>query len=100
MMLFGAMFLVQLERPQERSGGRSEKAFFVRDAVAVAGKVDTKDVLAIEDKVAFLFHAQCIVHSVPFLLLPGFTLGSRSIGGVLGECLGNENGGEKGEENM
>jgi hypothetical protein len=51
--------------------------------------VDTKDVLAIEDKVAFLFHAQCIVHPVPFLLLPGLPLWSRSIRGVLGECLEN-----------
>ena len=99
-MLFGTVFLIQLELPQEGTRGGSEKAFFEGNAIAVAGQVDTKDVLAIEDKVAFFFHPQCVVHPVPFLLLPGLTLWSRSIRGILGKCLGDENGGAKGEENM
>src|ERR1700733_12570972 len=100
MMLFGAVFLVQFELPQDGAGGGSEKAFFIGDAIAVAGQVDTKDVLTIKDKVAFFFHAECVVHPIPLLLLFRLTLGGRGIGSILGKCLENEDGGRKGEENM
>jgi hypothetical protein len=56
--------------------------------------------LSIEDKVAFFLHPKRVVHPFPFLLLSGLALRSRCIGGILGECLGDENRGAKGEENM
>jgi hypothetical protein len=64
--------------------------------------VDAKDVLAIEDQIAFFFHAQRVVHLVPFLLLPCLPLGRGSIGGIgiLGKCLEDKDGSKNGKENL
>jgi hypothetical protein len=93
------MFLIQLELPKRCAGRGPEIPFFIGDAIAVAGQVDTEDILTVEDEVAFFFHAQRVVHLIPFGLLAVLSgIGRRSVGSILRIQLENQGGGENSQE--
>lgn len=66
MVFLRVVLLVQLKGIDERTRGCPVFSFLEVDPVAVGSQADTEYIMLIENKIAFLFHLQHIVHSLAF----------------------------------